>query len=130
MKHNQLVIIPITKIQELCNKTEGLDNFFNKVPLTSIIDIIVDSENPTDLSTALWEEIEYKLTDYELEKIDLCIMDFFFSMIIELFYEELYSVINQKDINFHIFHWLPDSVCLIPNKRNVSNPNNYPPSDF
>lgn len=126
----QLLIIPITKIQDLCNSKEDLKQFFVKVPLISLLDIIVDLENSTDISTALWEEIEYKLTDYEIEKIDLTVLDFLFEIIIEMFYEELYSIINKTDISFKIHHWLPDSVCLVPAKDRAFNANNYPASEF
>ena len=126
----QLIIIPITKIQELCNAKVDLRNFFKRVPLNSLLDLIINLENSTDISTALWEEVDDRLTDDELEKIDLVVIDFLFEIIIEMFYEELYSNINKSDVSFKVFHWLPDSVCLIPNTDNAINTNNYTPSDF
>lgn len=126
----QLIIIPITKIQELCDSKDDLREFFKRVPLISILDIIIDLEKSTDISTALWEEVEHKLTDDEIERIDLIVIDFLFEIIIEMFYEELYKHITRTDMSFRIHHWFSDSVCLLPSKHNVIDTDNYPASDF
>lgn len=115
----QLLIIPITKIQDLSRKTPELDEFFQKVPLEAIIELIVSYNTPTDLSTAIWEEVESNLSDDELYRINITNIDFMFEFMTEMFYEELYSITDAMDIQFRVYHWLPDSVCLIP----VNNPN-------
>lgn len=115
MKH--LIIIPITPLQDLCRTSPDSKNFFDKVTLSSILDIALYLDNGTDLTTVLWEEIEDKLSSDELEKLDVINIDFLLQLIVSLFYEELYKYTCDWNLSYDIHFWLPDSVCLISNEN-------------
>lgn len=113
---NHLIIIPITPLQDLCRTSPDVKNFFDKVSLNSILDIVLSVENGSDLSTVLWEEIECKMSNDELEKLDIVNIDFLLEIISTLFYEELYKYTCDWNLSYDVYFWLPDSVCLISNK--------------
>lgn len=129
----QIIIIPITTLQELCKRSPEVYNFLRQVPLESIIDIILSTPFADDVSTCLWDEVTHKLTDDQIDNLDIVRIDFLFGLITELLYEELHRYTNNYETEYEVYFWLPDSVCLTlreSKRETLKNEYNYINSEF
>lgn len=117
---NKILIVPTDNIQNLCNSKDDLKFFFSKFPFEVLIEIALATEDNRDFSVAIWEEVDRKLTFDEVERLDLNNIETALEIITELFYEELRSISIDFDVTYMVLHWLPDSVCLIPDDFNLS----------
>jgi hypothetical protein len=134
---SKILIIPTEGIQKFCKSSDDLKFFFTRFPFESVIETALTLENHRDYSAALWDEIEAKLTEDEIEMLNLENVDTILELITEIFYEELRSVSTDFDITYTVITWLPDCVCLMPNDLNLKLknvvtqvPHNYPASEF
>ncbi len=134
---SKILIIPTDNIQRLCSSTEDFKFFFNRFPFEVIIELALSLEHHRDFSTALWGEIEQKLTEDEINLLVLENIDTVLEIVTEMFYEELRDFSEETDIAYEVLFWLPDAVCLMPDnfRLKLIDPNecirnNYPASEF
>lgn len=111
---SKILIIPTDHIQRLCSSKEDLQFFFSRFPFEAVIELALYLENHRDFSTAVWEEIEKKLTDDEVEMLNLENVENLLEIIVEIFYDDLRSLTDEVDTIYTVITWLPDGVCLKP----------------
>lgn len=128
----QIVIVPITPIQELSRISPEISYLLSKLNLNTIIEIVLELDPSMDLSTALWDEVENKFTDKEFENLNLVHIDFLFESIIAAFYEELFRYTGTYDVDYRVHFWLNDSVCLVVKGEDdyIQSTLHYPASIF
>lgn len=131
------LIVPTDHIQRLCESEKDLKHFFYQFPFEAIIEFALNLENHKDFSTAVWYEIEKKLTDDEIQILNLESVEIAIETIIEKFYEELRLMPVDYDTVYSVVMWYPDAVCLrrirqdnLILKLREQNEHHYPASEF
>lgn len=90
--------------------------FYKKFPPRSILEVITSVSTQEDYDPVFWGEVEERLTDDELQALDLFVVEVLVHSIIDSFYGRLNTLI-QDNVDRFIFHrWIDkNTIALIRN---------------
>lgn len=113
-----IVVLDVSWIDYQCDASNW---FYTKFPPREILETIARVEVYTDYDPIFWGEVESRLTDDEIQAIDLQVVEVLIESLISYFYQYLESFIPKYENGYVFDQWLDRNTMVLT--RSGYNPN-------